>query len=138
MSLIRSRGNRETELRLLAILRGNRITGWRRHLPLPGRPDFVFPKARLVIFVDGCFWHGCPLHGRKPDSNQDYWLPKLARNISRDRRISRQLRKAGWRVLRLWQHSLKKEDVLLRRIQKALFTSTPLGLPARRPRQAAD
>ena len=70
MAAIRSRGNKDTELKLATILRAAHITGWRRHQPIPGRPDFVFRRARLAIFVDGCFWHGCPKHGRKPGSNR--------------------------------------------------------------------
>src|SRR3954453_10400732 len=84
MAAIRSRGNKDTERKLAAILRANRITGWRRHQAVPGRPDFIFRLERLAIFVDGCFWHGCPKHGRKPTSNQAYWLPKLLRNRERD------------------------------------------------------
>ena len=60
MSLIRGKGNKETENALLALLRQNKITGWRRHLPLPGKPDFAFQKQKVAVFVDGCFWHGCP------------------------------------------------------------------------------
>jgi len=66
MAAIRSRGNKDTEMKLAAITRTHGITGWRRHLPLPGRPDFAFRKERVAVFVDGCFWHGCPLHGHKP------------------------------------------------------------------------
>jgi len=106
MAAIRSKGNKATELRLVAILRATGIRGWRRHQPLPGRPDFVFRRERLVIFVDGCFWHGCPRHFRMPKSNREYWERKLGRNIRRDRGNNKSLRKAGWQVLRFWQHSL--------------------------------
>jgi len=106
MSAIRSRGNKETELRLAFILRSNGIKGWRRNQGLPGKPDFVFRRERLAIFVDGCFWHGCPKHGRNPGSNRAYWLPKLERNRQRDLEVTKLLRKARWRVLRLWEHDL--------------------------------
>lgn len=106
MAAIRSRGNKDTELELARILRANRITGWRRHQALIGRPDFIFRRASLAIFVDGCFWHGCPKHGRKPNSNREYWLPKLRRNQQRDTEIKRALTKSGWNVLRLWEHEL--------------------------------
>ncbi|NJL26105.1 MAG: hypothetical protein HC902_13685 [Calothrix sp. SM1_5_4] len=66
MAAIRSRYNRSTELTLIAIMRENEIKGWRRGRPLPGRPDFVFPRQRLAVFVDGCFWHGCRWHCRMP------------------------------------------------------------------------
>src|SRR5437879_5928610 len=89
IATIRSRGNKDTELKLAAILRAAGITGWRRHQPVLDRPDFVFRRARLAVFVDGCFWHGCPKHGRNPDSNRAYWLPKLARNRDRDTAVSR-------------------------------------------------
>src|SRR3954453_21090414 len=101
MAAIRSRGNKDTELKLAAILRANRITGWRRHQPLPGRPDFVFRKERLAIFVDGCFWHGCARCYRRPSSNRVYWDAKVQRNRARDREVTRELKKRGWRVLRI-------------------------------------
>jgi DNA mismatch endonuclease (patch repair protein) len=73
MSLIRGKGNKETENALLALLRQNKITGWRRHLPLSGKPDFAFPKQRVAVFVDGCFWHGCPKCYTRPKSNLKFW-----------------------------------------------------------------
>jgi DNA mismatch endonuclease, patch repair protein len=70
MALIRSRGNRDTEIKLASLFRAARITGWRRHQPLPGRPDFIFRRERLAIFVDGCFWHGCRWHCCMPKSRR--------------------------------------------------------------------
>jgi len=66
--------------------------------------DIAFPKRRLAVFVDGCFWHGCPDHGRIPKSNPDYWSAKIVRNMQRDLRVGAELRKAGWKVLRVWEH----------------------------------
>lgn len=66
--------------------------------------DIVFPWPKVAVLVDGCFWHGCPKHATYPKSNQDYWLPKLAENKDRDKRQSARLRKAGWRVIRVWEH----------------------------------
>ena len=123
MSAIRSKGNKDTELKLAAILRVNGITGWRRHQPLVGRPDFVFRRERLAVFVDGCFWHACPKHGRKPASNRAYWLPKLKRNQKRDRNVTKALQKAGWRVLRLWAHALGNPRMVAKRITLALSAS---------------
>lgn len=123
MSAIRSKGNKDTELKLAAILRANGITGWRRHQPLPGRPDFIFRRERLAVFVDGCFWHACPKHGRKPASNRAYWLPKLKRNQKRDRKVTKALQKAGWRVLRLWSHALGNPRMVAWRITLALSAS---------------
>ena len=68
MSRIRGRGNKDTELALAKLLRRHRITGWRRNQPVFGKPDFVFPKLKLAVFVDGCFWHGCPKHASKSNA----------------------------------------------------------------------
>jgi DNA mismatch endonuclease (patch repair protein) len=69
----------------------------------PIRPDVVFPGARLVVFVDGCFWHRCPDHGTRPSRNSEYWDAKLERNVDRDRRYDRLLNEAGWTVIRIWE-----------------------------------
>jgi DNA mismatch endonuclease (patch repair protein) len=89
--------------------------------------DFVFLKSRTAIFVDGCFWHSCPKHATKPKNNRAFWRRKLAANKSRDRLVNHALRRAGWRVLRIWEHTLRwatkdkrNEARLLRRIQRAL------------------
>lgn len=108
MSRIRGSGNRATELRLIAILRAHGITGWRRNQPLPGKPDFVFPRARLAVLVDGCFWHGCPRHATWPKQNAAFWRKKILGNRRRDRAVNRLLRRAGWRVLRIWEHALTR------------------------------
>ena len=125
MSRVRGRGNRATELVLVKLLRRHRIAGWRRGARVFGRPDFVFAKQRLAVFVDGCFWHGCPRHGTRPASNAAFWKKKLARNRRRDKLVSRSLKRSGWRVLRIWQHDLlrRNERNLLRRIRRA--TRTP-------------
>ena len=68
------------------------------------RADIVFPKQRVVVFVDGCFWHGCPVHGRKPTRNSTYWGIKLKLNSERDLRNDRVLKSAGWTVIRAWEH----------------------------------
>src|SRR5436190_20726149 len=122
MSCIRSRGNKDTELALARLLRLNRIAGWRRNQPIFGKPDFIFRRERLALFVDGCFWHGCLKHSKPPRSNQTYWRAKMIRNKARDRSVSSALRKKGWRVLRIWEHELarKNEIRLSRRIQRAL------------------
>jgi DNA mismatch endonuclease (patch repair protein) len=120
MALIRSRGNKNTELRLRDVFRVAGITGWRRHQPLPGRPDFVFRKERLAVFVDGCFWHGCARCYRRPSSNRVYWDAKVQRNRARDMEVCRELRRRGWRVLRIWEHELKGAPAYLRRLRRAL------------------
>lgn len=123
MAAVRSRGNKETEVKLVSILRAARIFGWRRHQALPGRPDFAFPRQRLAIFVDGCFWHGCRWHCRMPKNNRQYWERKITRNVSRDRDTTRRLRDAGWRVLRIWGHSLRFPESVTRRVISELRVS---------------
>ena len=140
MSRIRSRGNERTELTLARLLRRDGITGWRRHVSLklgttksPSRqanprrrtsvrPDFVFRKERVVLFVDGCFWHGCPIHGTRPKDNRAFWRKKITANQTRDRRVHRALRQAGWKVLRIWEHSLRLKGLaaVIGRIDRAL------------------
>ncbi|MFC4083397.1 very short patch repair endonuclease [Amycolatopsis samaneae] len=68
------------------------------------RPDIVFPGRKVAVFVDGCFWHVCPEHGRQPTSNEWYWTPKLRRNMDRDQLVTSALEDAGWRVIRIWEH----------------------------------
>lgn len=69
-------------------------------------PDLVFRRARLVVFVDGCWWHACPHHWKAPTKNTSYWLPKLARNVQRDRRVDAALTAEGWKVIRVWEHQV--------------------------------
>ena len=119
MSAIRGRGNKKTELRLISIMRQHRLKGWRRNRPLFGRPDFVFPKLRLAVFVDGCFWHCCPIHSVNPKSNSKFWQDKFQTNKARDHLVNKTLKQAGWKVLRIWEHELgaKNENRLIKKIQ---------------------
>jgi DNA mismatch endonuclease, patch repair protein len=68
------------------------------------RPDIVFPRRKLAVFIDGCFWHGCPDHGNVPNVNNGYWSAKLERNKKRDELVKEKLEESGWRVLRIWEH----------------------------------
>jgi DNA mismatch endonuclease (patch repair protein) len=122
MSRVRSSGNRATELAFIGLLRRHRIVGWRRRLKLVGRPDFAFPKVRVAVFVDGCFWHACPVHSSQPASNAAFWTAKLARNRRRDRAVTLALKQAGWQVLRIWQHELlrRNEARLIKRVRQAI------------------
>src|SRR5262245_57730819 len=109
MSAIRAGGNKSTERRLRAWLARSGVRGWRlRPGGLPGKPDFLFPAERVVVFVDGCFWHGCPRCGNVPGKNRPYWSAKIAGNVGRDARNGERLREMGYRVVRLWEHELSE------------------------------
>ncbi len=113
-------GNKETEVALAGLMRRNGITGWRRNQRVMGKPDFVFRRERVAVFVDGCFWHGCPKHANMPANNRAFWKKKLTGNKRRDKVVNRALRKAGWKVIRIWEHELvKNPDRCLRRIRQA-------------------
>jgi len=124
MSRIRATGNRDTELRMIGLLRASKISGWRRNAKLFGMPDFVFPKHRLVVFVDGCFWHRHPncKFSYTPKSRVEFWLPKFQKNVERDRLVTRELRKSGWRVVRIWECDLtaSRHTRVIRRLRAAL------------------
>lgn len=120
MAAVRGSGNKATELRLIAIFHDFCIGGWRRGSRLPGKPDFVFAKERLAIFVDGCFWHGCRWHCRLPKSRQEFWLPKINRNRERDRKVRELLRREGWETMRIWEHSLINPEKVVKRMGIAL------------------
>jgi DNA mismatch endonuclease (patch repair protein) len=124
MSRIRARGNRDTELRLVSVFRQAAISGWRRNHAVFGKPDFVFPSARVAVFVDGCFWHRHPKckFCYTPKSRQEFWVPKFERNIARDTLVTRTLRKAGWKVIRIWecQLSANNQSQVIKRVRAAL------------------
>jgi len=119
MSAIRGKGDKDTELRMIRIFREHGITGWRRNVALFGKPDFVFRKERLAVFIDGCFWHNCPKHCRMPAGNREFWEAKLGKNRVRDRLVNRTLRAKGWRVMRIWEHDLakKRESATVRMVR---------------------
>ena len=94
----------ERRLRSMLWVRGLR---YRLHAKTPGgRPDIVFPGARVAVFIDGCFWHGCPVHYVRPRTRHEFWAEKLAANVERDRRQTTRLEDAGWTVIRLWEHEV--------------------------------
>lgn len=105
MAAIRCRDTKP-ELALRRLLWANGLR-YRVHPRLPGRPDVAFVKAKLAVFVDGCFWHSCPDHCSMPASNTQFWTEKLARNVARDRSVDNQLAQLGWRVVRFWEHEIK-------------------------------
>ena len=121
MGRIRSRGNRTTEMRFIQLLRFYKIRGWRRGSKLLGRPDFVFYKQRIVIFIDGDFWHGNPKKYRLPKSNCEYWEKKIKSNQTRDRMVNRKLRKCGWTVLRFWESDLRDKQAIAAKLGLLLY-----------------
>lgn len=144
MSLIRS-ANTKPEIALRKLVsstvypRGYR---YRIHYKkLPGKPDMVFVAQRIALFVDGSFWHGYKLKNKRQKLSKKYWLPKIESNILRDKKVNRQLRKMGWRVMRIWEHELRKrpKKVLDRvtraldiRIKKKDFLKEPSPAPTHR------
>lgn len=112
MSAVKSSGNRTTERALRMALVRARVSGWRLNdRSLPGIPDFFFPAARLAVFVDGCFWHGCARCRSIPRTRKAFWLEKIEKNRWRHRRVALRLKKSGVRTLRFWEHSLKAQRV---------------------------
>ena len=99
----------------------HKATARQAHRLLRVKPDFVFRQARLALFVDGCFWHGCPKHATQPKNNRAFWRRKLAANKLRDRLVNQTLRRAGWRVMRIWECALAgRSATRTHRIQQAL------------------
>jgi DNA mismatch endonuclease (patch repair protein) len=122
MRAIRDRKNKSTELRFRALLVRAGVRGWKlRPAGLPGKPDVLFPERRLLVFLDGCYWHGCPRCGHIPSLNRPYWSAKIERNKARDRRNLRRLKRSGYLVLRLWEHELREDPArCLRRVRDLL------------------
>lgn len=123
------RGNRGTDTKPELSIRSalhRRGLRFRKHVaPVKGlrcRADLVFPSERVAVFVDGCFWHGCPTHGLRPQTNQAYWDAKIGRNVQRDSRNNDILREAGWTVVRIWEHepvetATKRIETLVRQLR---------------------
>jgi DNA mismatch endonuclease (patch repair protein) len=121
MRNIKPRGNRSTEMYLVKAFRAAKINGWRRHTKLLGRPDFTFRLERVVVFVDGDFWHGNPRNFKMPLSNIPFWRKKIHYNRAKDLRVTRKLRRSGWAVIRIWESSLKKKPLAcVARVVRAL------------------
>lgn len=106
----KSSGTRTTEKRLRAALARAGIHGWMTDCSdVIGRPDFYFERERLAVFVDGCFWHGCPMCSRPPKTNAAYWRAKFDLNRKRDDLVTRRLRRSGHSVIRLWEHQIRDD-----------------------------
>lgn len=121
------------EVRLRSVLHRRGLRFRKDHLvrevATRARVDVCFPRQKVAVFVDGCFWHVCPIHGRQPGTNDSYWRPKLRANVARDRRVTEGLASAGWTVVRAWEH----EDVqaVADRVEAALLdrVMSPSGVP---------
>ncbi|HIE56506.1 MAG TPA: DNA mismatch endonuclease Vsr [Chromatiaceae bacterium] len=111
MRAVKSKGNKSTEIKLIQIFKENKIKGWRRNYKLFGKPDFVFPRRRIVVFVDGCFWHGHDCRNLKPSANAEYWRKKIRRNKERDRIVTEYLTDRNWQVIRIWECELRKGEL---------------------------
>jgi len=120
MRKVKSKRNKSTELKLIKYFRENRITGWRRNYNIFGKPDFVFPRQRVVIFTDGCFWHGHICRNLKPQDNKNYWTKKIRGNKNRDREVTAQLTDNNWAVIRLWECELKNNKKIKKKVAPKL------------------
>lgn len=124
MAAIKGKGNKSTEQTIKSLLRKHGLCGWRSQAHgVIGKPDIVFRRQQLAIFADGCFWHGCRKCGSRDRiaTNKEFWRQKIQGNIGRDRRVSRELKSRGWRVLRLWEHDIEKNpERCLGRIRKII------------------
>lgn len=116
MAAVRSANTRpEVKVRRALWKRGLRFftaKGWRSLTgkKLAGSPDIIFPGRKIVVFIDGCFWHGCPEHYTLPENNRQFWERKLAANLARDAEVNRELHALGWEVVRIWEHELRRKS----------------------------
>lgn len=124
MAAVRSRGNLTTEVLFGRLLRAAGVRGYRKHWPIQGRPDFAWPARKVALFVDGCFWHGCPKCKAMPTSNAKFWKTKIENNRARDQRVTRVLRREGWKVVRVRECAVKKPSSV-RRITAVLASRLP-------------
>lgn len=119
MASVKSQGNRTTELAMKTVLRRAGLGGYRKHWPVAGKPDFAWPRLKIALFVDGCFWHGCPRCNRPSKSNLAFWRKKLDDNERRDQRVAQRLRRTGWSVLRVWECRVEARSTVSR-IRRAI------------------
>ena len=113
MKAVKSRNTKTTELKMIEIFKELHIIGWRRTYPLIGKPDFVFPKKRIVVFVDGCFWHGHDCRNVTPSDNAEFWEAKRLYNKKHDEEVTQTLVQKNWTVIRIWECELKKKNRVL-------------------------
>jgi DNA mismatch endonuclease (patch repair protein) len=109
----------EMTIRRMLYARG--IRGYRIHYKITGKPDIVFTKQKIAIFIDGCYWHKCPQCFQEPKTNRDFWMEKINGNVERDKRVSAELTDNGWTVLRFWEHEVKKDpESVVNRIAESI------------------
>lgn len=118
MRQVKSSRNKSTELKLIQFFKDNSIKGWRRNFKLFGKPDFVFPLTKKVVFVDGCFWHGHNCRNTTPKDNENYWQQKISGNKKRDKIVTKTLTTKGWTVIRIWECQLKDKNTLVGKFTK--------------------
>lgn len=124
MSRIRGK-NTQPEILLRKLLYSHGIRGYRIHYNLPGKPDIVFTKKKIAIFIDGCFWHKCPKCFQEPETRKEFWMKKINSNVERDQRNTKKLQDTGWTVLRFWEHDIrKKSDAVVKIIAEMIEKST--------------
>jgi len=128
MSRIRYRDTR-TEIELRRVLWGAGLR-YRLRWDLPGRPDLIFARPRVAVFVDGCFWHGCPSHYSGPASHSQFWAAKPRANVERDLRVNEDLKSLGWCPVHIWQHELKDTVRVLQRVRGHLDEVPPCEIGA--------
>lgn len=109
MAAIKSKGTKIEQLFLSGLVEAGLDSFDFHASDLPGKPDAVHREAKIAVFLDGCFWHGCPNHFNAPATNPKYWKRKITKNRKRDRRVKRDLEDSGWLVRRIWGHSVKKD-----------------------------
>ena len=107
MSRIRGK-NTGPEIKLRKLLWTQGVRGYRIHYRLLGKPDIIFTKKKIAIFIDGCFWHKCPVCFQEPETRKEFWMKKIGSNVERDLKNTRQLQEEGWTVLRFWEHEIRK------------------------------
>jgi DNA mismatch endonuclease (patch repair protein) len=131
MSRIKSK-NTQLETLFMGKVRSFRLKGYLLHCNLPGKPDIYFQRARLAVFVDGCFWHGCPRCYSRPATNKDFWTAKIKKNRRRDATVNRQLRNEGIRIVRFWGHQIKASPDRCAEKMRSYLLKSP-GTNSRKP-----
>ena len=115
MSMIKAKNTRP-EIVLRKLLSSHGIRGYRIHYKLTGKPDIVFPKKKIAVFIDGCFWHKCHECFVKPETNRGFWNKKIDSNVKRDRIVNLELKEKGWKVIRIWEHEIKNQKLIKKKI----------------------